>query len=86
MNVSRLVNYLFFLPGSSDHGTLRQDLTFSPGIERQCFNISIENDEFVEENEDFDIELNISSSFFPYQILTPFASITIIDDDGRMLK
>ena len=76
----------FFLSGSSDHGSLQQDLLFSPDIGKQCFNISIENDEFVEENEVFLLELSISSSNFPYQLHTPSASITIIDDDGRILK
>ena len=70
-----------------DHGSLDQQLTLSASLGRQCFNITITNDDVVEEDEFFQLTLTsiarTSSNFSPYQVPTLLATVTIIDDDCK---
>ena len=72
-----------------DHGSLDQQLTLSASLGRQCFNITITNDDVVEEDEFFQLTLTSiarnSSNLFPYQETTPLATVTIMDDDCKPL-
>ena len=72
-----------------DHGSLEQELTVSASLGRQCFNISIINDDVAEEDEFFQVSLT-SIRFVAgnniYQVLTPTAAVTIIDDDCKSFK
>ena len=73
--------------GVVDHGSLDQQLTLSASLGRQCFNITITNDDVVEEDEFFQLTLTsiarTSSNFSPYQVPTLLATVTIIDDDCK---
>ena len=73
--------------GLVDHGSLDQELTLSSSLGRQCFNITIANDGVVEEDEFFQLTLTFiartSSNNFYYQVQTPLATVTIIDDDCK---
>ena len=73
--------------GVVDHGSLDQQLTLSASLGRQCFNITIANDDVVEEDEFFQLTLTsvemTSLNLFPYQVTTPLATVTIIDDDCK---
>ena len=75
--------------GLVDHGSLDQQLTLSASLGRQCFNITIANDDVVEEDEFFQLTITSirrnSSNLYPYQETTPLATVTIIDDDCKPL-
>ena len=75
--------------GEVDHGSLEQQLTFSASTGRQCFNISITDDDEVELDELFqltlsDINHTIANTNI-YQLNTPTTIITIIDDDCKLV-
>ena len=70
-----------------DHGSLEQQLNLSASLGRQCFNITITNDEVVEEDELFQLSIpSISyvagnSRIYRQDIVA--ATVTIIDDDCK---
>ena len=72
--------------GEVDRGSLEQQLTFSASMGRQCFNISITDDDEVEEDELFQLTLSgvrrTTGNTTAYQ---PTATITIIDDDCKFV-
>ena len=72
--------------GEVDHGLLEQQLTFSTSTGRQCFNISITDDDEVEEDELFQLTLSDvrRTNGNIYQLNIPTATITIIDDDCKL--
>ena len=73
--------------GEVDHGSLEEQLTFSASMGRQCFNISITDDDEVEEDELFQLALSLvrrtAGNTDVYQHI-PTATITIIDDDCKL--
>ena len=75
--------------GKVDHGSLEQQLTFSTSMGRQCFNISITDDGEVEEDELFQLTLSglsrTTGNTTAYQLNIPTATITIIDDDCKLV-
>ena len=83
-SVTATIKYI----GEVDHGSLEQQLTFSASTGRQCFNISITDDDEVEEDELFQLALSLVSRTAgyatAYQLNIPTATITIIDDDCKL--
>ena len=73
--------------GVSDHGTVQQDATLSATNNRHCASVTITDDTLPEKNEVFQITLSnirrIESNFFSYQVHTPVATVTILDNDGK---
>ena len=57
-------------------------------MSRQCFNISITDDEEVEEDELFQLTLSdvrrTTGNTYIYQLSIPTATITIINDDCKL--
>ena len=81
----RQLYYTITFIGVVDHGSLQQQLIVSANFSRQCVTIDITNDNETEENEFFQISISsiirVSGSTFIYQLHTPSATVTIIDDD-----
>ena len=73
---------LYLFSGGTDYIENNAQLIFSPGMTRQCFNISIINDESFENNvEDFFVNLTTTD---PLVLLSPvFTTVVIMDDDGK---
>ena len=73
---------LYLFSGGTDYIENNAQLIFSPGMIRQCFNISIINDESFENNvEDFFVNLTTTD---PLVLLSPvFTTVVIMDDDGK---
>ena len=74
--------------GEVDHGSLEQQLTFSANMGRQCFNISITDDDEVEEDELFQLTLSrvrrtTGNTYIRQRNITA-ATITIIDNDCKL--
>jgi hypothetical protein len=60
-----------------------EQLVFRPGQERQCVNISIEDDGILEGPEDFNVMLSTSVDRV---VLDPdMATVTIADNDGKSI-
>ena len=78
---------IFLLLGEPDHGTLQQELTISAARGKQCVDITITDDDVPEENEFFQITLSniqLVEATYVYQLHTPSATVTIVDDDGKI--
>ena len=61
----------------------------SSSLRRQCFNITIIDDDVAEEDEFFQVSLTLIRFLAGnniYQMLTPTATVTIIDDDCKSIK
>ena len=75
--------------GKADHRSLQQQLNISANFSRQCVTIDITNDNVTEENEFFQISISliirVSGSSGIYQLHTPSATVTIIDDDCKTI-
>lgn len=73
--------------GNADFSTsrlLQTQLLFSPNINRACANISIVDDELVEEIEVFSLILNTTSEGVSF---SPLATvITIVDNDSKYMQ
>ena len=71
-----------------DHGSLEQELTVSASLGRQCFNITIINDDVAEEDEFFQVSFTsfrrIDGNNI-YQLLITTANVTVVDDDCKFL-
>ena len=71
-----------------DHGSLEQELTVSASLGRQCFNITIINDDVAEEDEFFQVSFTsfrrIDGNNI-YQLLIMTANVTVVDDDCKFL-
>ena len=79
----------FLLLGEPDHGSLQQELTVSADRGRQCVDITITDDDVPEQNEFFQITLSniqlVEATFrYVYQLHTPSATVTIVDDDCKI--
>ncbi len=68
--------------GAIDYDALDSVLTFGPGIRRICRNISIINDPFYEDDEDFIVFLNTSDPSVTVDPTRMMGEATILDDDG----
>ena len=72
-----------------DHGLLEEEFTVSASLRRQCFNITIINDDVAEEDEFFQVSLTsirrIAGNNI-YEVLIRRATVTIIDDDCKSIK
>ena len=72
---------LYLFSGGSDYIENNAQLIFSPGMTRQCFNVSIINDESFENVEEFFVNLTTTD---PLVLLSPvFTTVAIMDDDGK---
>ena len=69
--------------GEMDHGSLEQELTVSSSLGRQCFNITIINNDVAEEDE---LSLTAIRRRAGKTLLTPTATVTLIDDDCKSVK
>ena len=71
-----------------DPDALSVRLEFSDTQRRQCFNVTITDDDLVEGSEEFSLLLQ-EEPFFPPPIDTEFnasmATVTILDQDGKSL-
>ena len=69
-----------------DHGSLEQQLTFSASMSTQC---SITDDDEVEQDELFTLTLSVirrtAGNNTIYQLNAPTTTITIIDDDCKLV-
>ena len=77
------------LLGEPDHGSLQQELNVSAARGKQCVDITITDDDVPEENEFFQITLSniqlVEANFsYFYQLHTPSATVTIVDDDCKI--
>ena len=84
------VRWFHGFSGTGDHGEFQQDVTLSATNNRHCANISIIEDTLPEENELFQITVTnirrVQYNFYPYQVHTSVATITILDDDSEFDK
>ena len=58
-------------------------LTFSPGMERQCFNVTITDDNRYEFREQF--QVNITTTDPQIDLMPNSVTVMIIDDDGAFI-
>ena len=72
-----------------DHGSLEQQLTFSVSMSTQCLNVTITDDDEVEQDELFTLTLSVirrtAGNNTIYQLNAPTTTITIIDDDCKLV-
>ena len=74
-----LFNIIFSVPG--DYTSVSQDLTFSQSSSRECVNVSIENDNELENEEEFSLTLTTGEDRVNLDPNTTIIRIT--DDDGE---
>ena len=68
------------LSAPDDYESVLEELTFSAGLERQCVDVTIQDDDIAEGLEDFTAGLNTSVDRV---ILDPdVATVNIADNDG----
>ena len=72
--------------GEVDHESLEQELTVSASLGRQCFNITIIDINVAEEDELSLTAIRCRAGKNIYQVLTPTATVTLIDDDCKSIK
>ena len=67
---------------------MQQELTVSADRGRQCVDITIIDDDVPEEDEVFQITLSniqlVEANIFAYQLHTPSATVTIVNDDCKI--
>ncbi len=63
---------------------MNAELTFSAGIRNICRNISILNDGFYEDDEDFTVSLSTSDPSVTIDAARDSGAALIMDDDGKM--
>ena len=68
-----------------DYGSGPYTVTFPAGTTRVPFNVSINNDDILEDNEDFMLTINPSSVPTGVTVGSPDqATVTIVDDDRKL--
>jgi len=75
----------FLLKAPDDYTQTTAPLTFLPGENLQCVNISILDDAILESNEDFSVQLNTQDTA-AVTINLNSASVTITDNDGEVYQ
>ena len=59
--------------------------TQDPSTHRQCFDVNITDDEFLEDTEQFSLILSLAeASTVPVEIVPPMSEVEITDDDGMI--
>ena len=71
----------YFYPDGEDYRADPRVLTFSPGVDRVCFDVSIIDDNRYELNEDFFVNLTTSDPQVDINPMT--AVVTILDDESK---
>ena len=74
---------IMFFSGGVDYTTASVELTFNAGIDRTCTNISINDDNFDEDNEMFEVALSTRDT--DISIAPGRSTVTIIDNDGTYM-
>lgn len=70
--------------GDGDYEALNSEqLTFNPGRNRVCRNISVNNDDFYENDEEFTVSLSTSDA--SVTVKNP-SLVLIADDDGETIE
>ena len=73
---------MFFIAAPADYVAATVQLVFRPGQERQCVNISIEDDDILERPEDFNVTL--STTVDRVTLDPDMATVTITDVSGKL--
>ena len=69
-----------------DHESLRQELSLSANLSRQCLNVTINDDDVAEDDEIFWISLSLIRNAAGRYVRYPYrsrATIIILDDDCK---
>lgn len=86
INLIIVYNFVpFILKAPDDYTQTTAPLTFLPGENLQCANISIFDDAILESNEDFSVQLNTQDTA-AVTINLNSASVTITDNDGEVYQ
>ena len=73
---------MYLAVGEVDFAALDTEITFSAGLTRMCFNISVVNDNIYEDPEDFFINLDTEDSSVDVAPERRNGTAEITDDDG----
>ena len=86
-----LIIVLLFIGGGVDYTTVLMNVTFSVGDTYQLFNISLTNDNTLEQSEHFEVVIKAIHLIGEQQPIPPVvlgaitvANGTILDDDGKL--
>ena len=80
-----VLNILFHYAGDNDYDIVNEVFSFSPeGDSMQCLNISIIDDEEVENTEIFTLLFTISEDYNSRFLIDRPATVTILDNDEQM--
>ena len=66
--------------GPADYTSVEVELTFDEAVSLSCVDISIEDDDFIEEPESFNVTLTSGDSDVTF--MPPAAPVFIVDDDS----
>ena len=81
-----LLNDFWFIGGGVDYNSGPYTVTFSAGVTTASFNIPITDDNILENNEDVQIEINVSSLPSRVSVSNPGqATVTIVDNDSKII-
>ena len=77
---------IWFTGGGVDYNSGPYTVTFPAGVTTVSFNIPITDDNVLENNEDIQIEINVSSLPSRVFVGNPSqATVTIVDNDGKII-
>ena len=75
----------WFIGGGVDYNSGPYIVTFPAGVTTASFNISITDDNILENNEDIQVEINVSSLHSTISVSNPGqATVTIVDNDSEI--
>ena len=80
-NRQHVMVLIFFFSVPSDYSSVSQDLTFSQSSSRECVNVSIVNDDELENEEEFRMTLTTGEDRVNLDPNT--TTVRITDDDGE---
>ena len=72
---------VYLTGGGVDYDSGPFDITFPAGETLAVFNVPINDDNIVEENENFTLSINSSSLLYGVDLIQ--TTVTIFDDDGE---
>ena len=80
-----IIGIFWFTGGGVDYNSGPYSVTFPAGVTTASFNIPITDDNILENNEDIQIEINVSSLPSRVSVSNPSqATVTIVDNDGKI--
>ncbi len=80
----RMISFSSSYTAGADYTAVNSDLTFSEAVSRVCRNVSTEEDDILEGDEEFLLDLTTSDPDVVVSVSE--ATVTITDDDGTLTE